>query len=159
MESFWNKVEKRGPLECWPWRGRVDRQGYGQFRWRLSGREVQMQASRYALLISSAPASGSLFCCHHCDNPTCCNPAHLYWGDAKMNAQDRVRRNRSNRKAQPGVADEARRMISVGHSIAHVSRILGVTRKAVISATRKANPRKWVRKSPSSPPAPPLAPP
>lgn len=32
--------------------------------------------------------------CHHCDRPTCFEPSHLYLGDAKQNAQDKVRRGR-----------------------------------------------------------------
>jgi HNH endonuclease len=32
--------------------------------------------------------------CHHCDNPLCVNPAHLYLGTYQSNAQDRADRNR-----------------------------------------------------------------
>jgi hypothetical protein len=29
------------------------------------------------------------FCLHKCDNPPCCNPSHLFEGDAAENAEDR----------------------------------------------------------------------
>lgn len=35
--------------------------------------------------------------CHHCDNPPCCNPEHLYVGTAATNAKDRVDRGRHSR--------------------------------------------------------------
>ena len=38
---------------------------------------------------------------HHCDNPACCNPEHLYIGDHTDNMQDRKRRNRTNLQRCP----------------------------------------------------------
>lgn len=32
--------------------------------------------------------------CHTCDNPPCCNPAHLYVGTRKQNVADAVERRR-----------------------------------------------------------------
>lgn len=34
------------------------------------------------------------FVCHHCDNPSCVLPSHLFIGDAKMNAVDRNQKGR-----------------------------------------------------------------
>ena len=35
--------------------------------------------------------------CHHCDNPPCCNPMHLFIGSRADNMQDAARKGRLNR--------------------------------------------------------------
>jgi len=158
-DAFWNRVERRGPDECWLWTGRLDNKGYGEHRWQWRGKRLQMIASRYALSLHSHPAFSWMMCCHRCDNPRCCNPAHLYWGDVHSNATDRTSRNRHGRNGGKGVASSARAMVASGMSKMQVARVLGVTPAAVRSAMRNPTPRKWNRKSPPHPPCTPLDPP
>ena len=47
---------------------------------------------------------------HHCDNPKCCNPHHLYWGTASDNMQDRARRGRANTPNQAGANNGAAKL-------------------------------------------------
>lgn len=95
---FWAKVDRsQGPDACWPWRAGRDRQGYGKFWVRSgvgeTGRTVH--ASRVALgLFLGRPVADDKSACHHCDNPPCCNPAHLYEGSSDANANDRHSRGR-----------------------------------------------------------------
>jgi len=35
--------------------------------------------------------------CHHCDNPPCCNPNHLFNGTQKINVLDCIQKDRGNR--------------------------------------------------------------
>lgn len=91
-ERFWSKVDKSGgPNACWPWTASTQGSGYGAFR--LDGRH--RNANRVALeLHLGRLLAEEEHACHTCDNPPCCNPNHLYVGNAFTNMQDKVRRGR-----------------------------------------------------------------
>jgi hypothetical protein len=39
--------------------------------------------------------------CHHCDNPPCCNPSHLFPGNAAINMQDMAKKGRTGIRVGP----------------------------------------------------------
>lgn len=85
-DRFWSYVDKsEGPTACWPWRGARDANEYGAFQ--LPKKLVG--AHRFAWFLSYGDP-GQLFICHHCDNPPCCNPSHLFIGTAQDNTTDCV---------------------------------------------------------------------
>jgi hypothetical protein len=84
---FWAHVQADGLFECWPWDGKLDRDGYGVYR--------QRAASRVACELAHGRAPRGREACHTCDNPACCNPAHLYWGTHAQNMADRAARGRA----------------------------------------------------------------
>ena len=86
------KLTKRGD-GCWQWQGKPDKDGYGCLR--IGGRKV-CKAHRAAWMIANNIDPGEKLICHHCDNPGCVNPAHLYRGTIAENNKDRAKRNRSN---------------------------------------------------------------
>ena len=88
VARFWSYVDRRGPEECWVWKAGCFKGGYGQFR--LGKRKVKAHRCAYELSVGPIPIG--LRALHHCDNPPCCNPAHLYVGTEKDNARDRVER-------------------------------------------------------------------
>lgn len=91
VDRFWAKVDKRGPDECWPWLGAVGN-GRGLF---IMEHGHMMTAPRAAYFFTRGGISKKWkFVCHSCDNPLCCNPHHLWLGDAKSNAQDYSRKLR-----------------------------------------------------------------
>lgn len=91
---FWNKVEKRGIDECWPWIASTDRRGYGLFP--IDGRHST--SSRAAYRFTFGPIEPGKTINHHCDNPPCCNPKHLYAGTMKQNTRDMMIRGRQKTK-------------------------------------------------------------
>lgn len=100
IDRFWGYVDKsNGPNACWPWTGGTAKKGYGNFK---VASYVTIRASRFAYAVTNKRDPGKLFTCHTCDNPPCCNPAHLWLGDTKANSHDMVKKGRSNTGPQDG---------------------------------------------------------
>ena len=87
--KFWAKVEKGN--SCWTWTG-SNSNNYGVF----SIQNTYRRATHLAYIFTyQLPIDTKLYLCHTCDNPICVNPEHLYEGNPKTNAQDRMARGRS----------------------------------------------------------------
>lgn len=76
--------------ECWQWTGASTKDGYGFMAFR--GRTWKAHRVSYTLFHGEVPEG--LFVCHHCDNPGCVNPQHLFLGHASANVADMVRKGR-----------------------------------------------------------------
>ena len=76
---------------CLEFQGCMNEWGYGHLR--VAGKTKL--AHRVVMEEIHGDISG-FFVCHHCDNPKCVNPEHLYLGDASTNAQDREDRGRGH---------------------------------------------------------------
>lgn len=86
VDRLWAGIDKRGPDECWPWTRSCSKGGYGQL-W-VSGTVQYVHR-----LVVEAPAGSEVL--HSCDNPPCCNPAHLTVGTHAANMADHRRKGRA----------------------------------------------------------------
>lgn len=93
-QRFWGKVDRRSPSDCWPWRGATDTFGHGQFF--VSPERGKVPAHVYAIeLTTGEPCPEGKEGFHHCDNPPCCNPTHIYYGTRQQNVADMHSRGRA----------------------------------------------------------------
>lgn len=88
--KFWLKVRISPWKSCWEYTGKLGHYGHGIFK--LG--QKRFQAHRVAWELVNGLIPNGKFICHKCDNPPCCNPDHLYVGDAKTNGRDSSIRNR-----------------------------------------------------------------
>ena len=93
LARFWARMDKSGgPDACWPWLGHRSPRGYGQSS-DLDRKTVR--AHRMAWELTFGPFDRSLFVCHRCDNPPCCNPTNLFLGTTNDNMADMVAKGRA----------------------------------------------------------------
>lgn len=96
-ETYWRYTERRGPSECWPWKGNRNRAGYGRIFRRDQGFSIYAHRAAWVIAQGQDFPEG-LIACHHCDNPSCVNPAHIYPGTYLQNAADAHARGRQPNK-------------------------------------------------------------
>jgi hypothetical protein len=101
--NFWDNVDMTGgPDACWPWR-KSTRYGYGQAWIDLDGRGKRNHvASRAAWILTHGQPPDGLCVLHRCDNPPCCNPAHMFLGTRPENSADMVAKGRQCKHSGPG---------------------------------------------------------
>lgn len=94
---FWGKVDKdAGPDGCWLYMGFRKWDGYGWLARHIRGKMRYVTAHRYAWMLTHGEPADGLHIMHQCDNPPCCNPAHLKLGTHQENMADMAAKGRSN---------------------------------------------------------------
>jgi hypothetical protein len=143
-DRFWLKVDRRGPDECWPWTGGVNTYGYGTCGY--NGKLTN--ASRVAYIMANGDIENEgMVVCHKCDNPICCNPAHLWLGTPADNLRDcrekgrqrykyGAEHHRVNAKLTPEKVREARKLYSEGVSQSEIGRRWGIHSSVISRAVR-----------------------
>lgn len=83
-KRFWERVDIRSEDECWTWKGGRSHFGYGVLG--KFGALAQSHRVSWELCVGQIPEG--LCVLHHCDNPPCCNPKHLFLGTRTDNVLD-----------------------------------------------------------------------
>jgi hypothetical protein len=94
IARFWSKVKIGKPDECWNWTAGTAPGGYGAI-W-MKGKMIRAHRVSYYCFNGDPPNDKPLIC-HKCDNPKCCNPAHLFAGSSKDNSEDMSQKGRNQK--------------------------------------------------------------
>lgn len=85
---------------CWEFNGQRDRKGYGRLSRGRRG-EGSTSAHRAAWIAANGAIPAGLCVLHRCDNPPCCNPAHLFLGTIADNNRDMAEKGRAAKTGKP----------------------------------------------------------
>lgn len=134
---------------CWEWQGVRSPDGYGRY---YPAMGIKLQAHRHAYALVHGPIPNDLCVLHRCDNPACCNPAHLFLGTRTDNAADRQAKGRTRTGTLRGVdnpgakftADDVRSIrarVASGETRTALAREYGVSLTAISLITRRKHYR------------------
>ena len=142
---FLSYINKDCKNNCWEWMASSDQNGYGVF-W-LKDRLHKAPRASWMLLVGDIPSGMNI--CHHCDNPSCVNPSHLFLGTQADNVRDMV--NKGRNKGGPGaklgqshhmaklnedLIIAARQRISNGEKLTHIAKEYGCNHSTLSVAVR-----------------------
>ena len=136
IARFWSYVDIRSEDECWEWKRGRHRFGYGVFYPQPRPNRGRL-THQFAYEVTKG-SRGALFVLHKCDNPPCCNPAHLRLGTQADNMREMNERGRHVKVVRkPGqrwhgkLVDEqvyeARRLLDDGALLKDVAKKFGIS--------------------------------
>lgn len=142
-DRFWGNVQVGQPHECWPWIADLDK-GYGVFYLSpkeslLPGLTGQHIASRIAYYLERKRWPGQWFVCHHCDNPPCVNPKHLFLGTPADNVADMLAKGRKPGAVTEEQREAVRRLKAQGEQVVRIARTVGLSRPTVYKILSEAS--------------------
>ena len=137
-QRFMSKVDING--DCWEWLGgRKHSHGYGGFF--INGKMEFAHRAAFMLFVRDLQESECVL--HHCDNPRCVNPDHLFAGSQSDNMADMRAKNRAANVGPKGSKHAAHKLVEADipvirqrldtESAAAISRDYGVSDSAILA--------------------------
>lgn len=137
---LWSRIEKRGPDDCWLWTGAHTQAGYGVIS--KNGHMTTAHRVVFELTYGSIPDNHII--CHTCDNPRCCNPAHLFLGTDATNSADKVAKGREGHPNNRGRANPNVRLTAADvHAIREAWAAGGITQPELATCYGVQAPAIW----------------
>jgi len=122
IEKFWDYVEKGDG--CWVWKRSFGRKGYGQVF--IEGKHKV--ASRVAWELTNGPIPEKILVLHHCDNPPCCRPDHLFLGTSLDNVRDMQKKGRQKYWVEPAQLSIRKLTSEQVREIRQIAKTISLTR-------------------------------
>lgn len=118
---------------CWDWKGYI-RGGYSVFM--VNKKHVLAHRFSWSLLNGEIPKEKQIN--HHCDNPKCTRPDHLYLGTSQENDRDRVARDRQAKGSKNGDSklneekvSEIKKLLKMGVTITRLAKDYNVSQTCI----------------------------
>lgn len=100
---------RREPSGCLVWTKTRVAFGYGRIS-RGSRGAGNASTHRVAWELENGPIPDGMHVLHHCDNPPCCEPSHLFLGTLSDNTQDMLSKGRAKGHIPSGTAHPSARL-------------------------------------------------
>jgi predicted XRE-type DNA-binding protein len=92
MSRSWDGMIHRSDDGCWLWTGQKNSKGYGVYKSKFLVHRLSFRVHNdYGITIEDMDG---MVVMHSCDNPLCCNPAHLSLGTQQDNMEDMTEKGR-----------------------------------------------------------------